>query len=301
MRRLFVSTTLIAIIFAGSAAGQNCSFSPAPPSVNFGNYSVFAGSGSQTTSPTFNVDCSSNNVPISITLSRGINSASFNPRTLNNGSGATLNYNLYVDAANSQIWGDGTGGSVAQNFTTGSSHQALSPPLTIYGTLSVGSDVAAGTYSDTITATLFWPGKSTTATFTVTATVLAECTVSAFAINFGTYEPVVANAATPLDSTATINVFCTKGTTGTVTLDNGSNFLSPNRRMTPGGGVFMNYQVYKDSGRTTIWDNSNINSGTSGSKNIALGGGFIAYGRIPAGQDVKAGSYSDTMQSVVNY
>jgi len=171
--------------------------------------------------------------------------------------------------------------------------------------VALGADMAAGSFSDTITATLAWIRGSnpttTTVTFDVTANVLSECTVSAFAMNFGTYEPVVANAATPLDSTSTINVYCTKGTSGNVTLDNGSNFSGGARRMKSAGGVFLTYEVYKDPARSTIWNAVNINSATSTSKNTALGGGFIAYGRIPSAQDVPATSYSDTLQSVVNY
>ncbi len=105
---VFASLTFIAV----TAAAQNCTFSPAPAAVNFGNYSVFAGGAPQTATTTFDVNCDNNGVRITVRLSRGINSASFNPRTMKNGAGAALNYNLYVDAANSQIWGDGTGGSV---------------------------------------------------------------------------------------------------------------------------------------------------------------------------------------------
>ncbi len=63
----------------------------------------------------------------------------------------------------------------------------------------------------------------------------------------------------------------------------------------------MTYEVYRDAPRTTVWNGVNVNSATSTSKNTALGGGFIAYGRIPAAQDIPAGSYNDTLQSVVNY
>ncbi len=303
MKHVVVFTLIL--ITAGVAFGQNCNFNPAPTAVNFGNYSVFASGSPQTATTSFNVQCSSNGVTVTVSFSRGINSASFNPRTMQNASAATLNYNIYTDAANTTIWGDGSGGTVSQTYTMGPSQSTLPAAVPIYGTVALGADMAAGSFSDTITATLSWIRGSnpatTTVTFNVTATVLSECTVSAFAMNFGTYEPVVANAATPLDSTATINVYCTKGTAGNVTLDNGSNFSGGNRRMKSAGGVFLSYEIYKDSSRSTVWNAVNINSGTSTSKNTALGGGFIAYGRIPSAQDVPATSYSDTLQSVVNY
>src|SRR5580765_1421881 len=107
-------------------------------------------------------------------------------------------------------------------------------------------------------------------------------------MSFGTYDPF---SGTPLDSRAIVNVYCTKGTRGDVSLDNGTNFSGGTRRMKNAGGVFMNYDIYKDAGYATVWNAANINSATSTSRTLALGGGFIAYGRIPAGQDLPAGSY----------
>ena len=303
MKRALLFATLMLIAVA--AAGQTCSFFPAPGAANFGNYSVFAGGGPLTTTPTFNVRCTANNMTVYVLMSRGTNSASFNPRTmLHAASGNRLNYNIYLDAANTQIWGDNSGGTSYKTINLPTANTALATPVPIYASAPRGADVVAGTYNDSITVTMWWNNGSwqnTTATLNVSTTVLSECTVSAFAINFGAYEPVVVNAAAPLDSTATINVFCTKNTSGSATLDNGSNFSAPNRRMKTGGGAFMTYNVYKDAARATVWDAVNINSATSTSKLTALGGGFVAYGRIAAGQDIGAGAYTDTLQSVVNY
>src|SRR6187401_3497739 len=62
-----------------------------------------------------------------------------------------------------------------------------------------------------------------TSSFTVSATVSANCTISAGALAFGSYDPVSANASTDLDQTSTVTVACTKGSTGVVSLDNGVN------------------------------------------------------------------------------
>ena len=72
-------------------------------------------------------------------------------------SGAnTLNYNLFYDAAYTQIRGDGTGGS-----QTGGATLNLTPATptltamgTIYGRIPAGQDVAAGSYADTIVVTI---------------------------------------------------------------------------------------------------------------------------------------------------
>jgi spore coat protein U domain-containing protein, fimbrial subunit CupE1/2/3/6 len=302
-KSILLATLMLAAV--SSAFGQNCSFNPAPATAAFGNYSVFPSGPPQTTTISWNVQCSSNGVQVTVSFSRGINSASFNPRTMMNAGGTTLNYNLYTDAANTQIWGDGTGGTVSQTYTMGASQSTLPASVPIYASLPLGQNVGSGAYTDTITATLSWIRGSnpatTTVTFNVTATVVGDCTVSAFAINFGTYEPVVTNSTVPLDSTTTINVYCTAGTSGTVSLDNGSNFSGGARRMQSAAGAFMTYEIYKDAGHSTVWNAVGVNSATSTNKTIPLGGGFIAYGRIPAGQDLAAGAYNDTLQAIVTY
>jgi len=302
-KTILLATFLLAAV--SSAFGQNCNFNPTPATAAFGTYSVFPSGTPQTSTPTFNVQCSSNGVQVTVSLSRGINSASFNPRTMKNVGGTLMNYNLYVDAANTQIWGDGTGGSVSQTYSMGASQSTLPAAVPIYAALPLGQDVGTGAYTDTITATLSWirgsNPTSTTVTFDVTASVVGDCTISAFAINFGTYEPVVTHNTVPLDSTTTINVYCTKGTAGSVALDNGVNFSGGNRRMKSAAGALMIFEIYKDAGYSTVWNAVGVNSATSTNKTIPIGGGFIAYGRIAAGQDLAAGAYSDTLQAVVTY
>ena len=68
-------------------------------------------------------------------------------------SGAnTLTYNLYLNAAETQIWGDGTGGSVIDNATI----TALLGTVTVtaYGLMPAAQDVSPGAYADTITVTV---------------------------------------------------------------------------------------------------------------------------------------------------
>jgi spore coat protein U-like protein len=72
-------------------------------------------------------------------------------------SGAnTLNYNLFYDAAYTQIRGDGTGGSqtggATLNLTSAAPTQTANG--TIYGRIPAGQDVAAGSYADTIVVTI---------------------------------------------------------------------------------------------------------------------------------------------------
>jgi spore coat protein U-like protein len=82
-------------------------------------------------------------------------SGNYVTRTMPSGANK-LNYNLYFDAAYTQVRGDGTGGS-----QTGGASLALTPGAptqtasgTIYGRIPAGQDVAAGNYADTIVVTI---------------------------------------------------------------------------------------------------------------------------------------------------
>ncbi len=90
---------------------------------------------------------------------------------------------------------------------------------------------------------------------------------------------------------------CTKGSTGVVSLDNGLNFSGGARRMKTGTN-FLTYEMYNDSGRTTVWNASNTVSYTAASKAST---GLTLYGRVAAGQDVPVGSYSDTVIATITF
>ena len=65
---------------------------------------------------------------------------------------------------------------------------------------------------------------SSTGTLSVTATVAKNCTVSASTLAFGSYDPIGANASSPLDGTSTATFTCTKNSTGvTVSANTGTN------------------------------------------------------------------------------
>ena len=165
------------------------------------------------------------------------------------------------------------------------------------GRLMAGAGVAAlvagfvGLAQSTVEA------GSATSGFTVSATVSANCTISSGALAFGAYDPVVANASTNLDQTSTITVACTKGSTSTVSLDNGSNASGSTRRM-KSGTVYLTYEMYNDSARSVVWNSTNTVSYTAASKAAT---GLTLYGRVAAGQDVPSGSYTDSVVATINF
>ena len=150
--RSFVFAFIVAAggsLVMAAPAGAACTISATP--VTFGSYNVFA------TTPldaagqvTFR--CVGPPVPrVRITLGAG-GAPSFSPRRLQLG-GQTLSYNLYLDGARTVIWGDGTGGT--QFFLLANPQNGQSVAVPVYGRVPAGQDVSAGSYTNTVTVTIF--------------------------------------------------------------------------------------------------------------------------------------------------
>jgi spore coat protein U-like protein len=118
-------------------------------SVAFGNYNVFTTTPYDSTG-TITYRCNAATINISITLSDG-SSTTFSPRTLRKG-GEVLSYNLYQNAARTQIWGNGTGGTSV--YTQSNPPNNKNVNVTVYGRIPALQDVSAGSYSDTVSAVI---------------------------------------------------------------------------------------------------------------------------------------------------
>jgi spore coat protein U-like protein len=80
----------------------------------------------------------------------------------------------------------------------------------------------------------------------------------------------------------------------------GSSLEEPLRRLQNGASAnYLNYNLYQNSGKTTIWGNSTSTgvtvTGTGTEESTSV------YGEIPAGQSVPAGSYTDNVIATVTY
>lgn len=140
---------------------------------------------------------------------------------------------------------------------------------------------------------LAWAGTASDS-FNVTATVVTNCQIQTpNTLAFGNYDPL---SATPTDGSTTFQVRCTKGTSAWVGLNDGLN----GTRFMASGTNLLDYELYQDSARTTVWGNT---SATGVAYNATNNGWFTltVYGRIPAGQDVPAGSYLDTVTATINF
>lgn len=136
---------------------------------------------------------------------------------------------------------------------------------------------------------------SITQNMTVTANVNASCKFPSAAntLAFGAYDPISANASAPLDSAANFDVKCNKGTNVVLKLGLGSNASGQQRRLKLDASNLLNYDLYSDATRSTIWnDTTSVVSYTAASSNTET---KTVYGRIPGGQDAGTGSYTDTV------
>jgi len=140
---------------------------------------------------------------------------------------------------------------------------------------------------------------TTTGNLSVSATVSNNCQITNTpAIAFGNYNPL---SVTPVDATGTISLACTKGAVAVITLDTGansSNATGMTRAMKDAATDYLSYELYSDSNRTSVWKPAGVTEPAAPSKAAV---NYTVYGRIPAGQDQPANSYSDTVVITVSF
>ena len=149
---LAIAGLILAVLLPAAradAAAGSCAFN-STVGVNFGAYDVFNPVPTDSTG-SLTYTCIGLVGPITIELNKG-GAPSYHPLLMQKSSGETLSYNLYLDAARVSIWGNGNGGT--------SRYGPVTPPLgspvtvTIYGRIPARQNVSAGSYRDTIRATI---------------------------------------------------------------------------------------------------------------------------------------------------
>ena len=137
-----------------------------------------------------------------------------------------------------------------------------------------------------------------TTTLAVQVTITATCTInSASALNFGTQGILAANA----DQTSTIQVTCTNSTPYNIGLNagTGTGATVATRKLTNGAAT-VNYTLYSNSGRTTVWGNT-VGTDTVAGTGNGSAQSYTVYGRIPAQTTPAPGTYTDTITVTVSY
>jgi spore coat protein U-like protein len=136
---------------------------------------------------------------------------------------------------------------------------------------------------------LFWCGRAEA----------AHCTISTTSVNFGSYDVF---AGSPTDTTGTVSLTCTGNADVTITLSKGASSTYNSRKLS-GGSDTLNYNLYRDAARTTIWGDGTGSTATYTQTGVPnnTAQNLTIYARIPAAQDVSAGIYTDSVTVTLDF
>ncbi|MFC0444233.1 spore coat U domain-containing protein [Pseudidiomarina halophila] len=124
---------------------------------------------------------------------------------------------------------------------------------------------------------------------------LANCLVSAQGVSFGSYDSL---SGAPSESTGVVEVSCDAQTSYTLSLSPGAGVYTE-RKMLNGEDALI-YNLYSDPSYSFIWgDGSGVTTTVSGA--TATTQLHDIYGRMPAGQDVAVGTYTDVIIVTVQF
>lgn len=140
---------------------------------------------------------------------------------------------------------------------------------------------------------------TTTATMPVTITLVKACGVSATTLNFGSSVGLLSAA---VNQNTTLSVTCTKSAADNIGLyagQNGGGNLNA-RAMKSGASDTVGYQLYSDSGNTTVWGNT-IGTNTVAGTGTGNSQSLTVYGNMPAQATPPAATYNDTITVTVTY
>ena len=211
-------------------------------------------------------------------------------------TGDVIQYTLYADNTTSHPITRGQPYDFARNGildALGILGNVVPATIPVYVRTLTGSNVAAGTYSETFTVFWNWDycygigigglclGRQTTSgttSMTVTLTVTADCQITTPTINFGT-APVVSGFSTVSQS---VSLSCTKGSAYTVGLNDGLYVSGGRRRMKSPANNYLAYDIFKGAG-------------------VVRWGALTSARRSSSDADINPGNGTGTGSQVFNY
>lgn len=131
----------------------------------------------------------------------------------------------------------------------------------------------------------------------------AACVVTAPTLSFGPYDGL---SGAPATTSATAVVTCNEAPPPTVTMELGPSAVSggffPRQMRQDGGSDRLSYNFYTTAGAGAVWGDGTGGTVTQSAR-VNRGKPWVVtiYGFVPAGQDVSAGSYSDTLTVTINF
>jgi spore coat protein U-like protein len=299
-------------------AHTNCTFTIT--NVDFGNIDLSANTTFDTTA-TLTANCSGGNQGDLMRICPNLNAGgggttTGDPRFMKSGAN-TLNFNLYQNSSRTTVWGSylwafpsftsptidltlGPGGNASTTATIYarvSAGQQTLPPGTYTSSFNGGGNVQIAYDTTTDNCTKIGNKNATNANFTVSATYLATCMVSATSLNFGSTGSLSSN----IDATNTVTATCSSTTAYNIGLSagNGTGATVATRKMTSGANT-VSYSLYTSAARSVVWGNT-VGTDTVSGSGSGLGQSYTVYGRVPSQTVPPPATYSDTIVVTVTY
>lgn len=320
---------LLAVLGAQPAQAQSCSTTAF--GINFGAVSRTANTDADAMPlpVTCQSDTNTTYFTVCLFIPPGGQSQGVDPRRMiNHSTGSYVNYQLYSDAARTQIIGAppaGAGYTVyAHSFQVAGGWRQSLQHLPVYGRVPPvpASVPAGGSYQEQINGIRLnyaysYTGPPSAATCATAPhahigvgftgayinSVPSACSIGisqASDLNFGE----TSSLGTAINGQATITLDCPSGTNWKLGLNNGMHAASGQRRMAGPAGNHVEYELYQDAARSQRWGNDR-----AGGTDVVSGSGSVqsnptmlqVYGRVPAQAPAAAGSYSDTITVTLEY
>ncbi|HEY6814344.1 MAG TPA: spore coat protein U domain-containing protein [Croceibacterium sp.] len=219
---------------------------------------------------------------------------------MQNGTGGLLNYSVYRDAGMTDVWTTtkpivkqvtiAAGQTLTGNFPYFARIATASPPTGSYTgflfntVLGIATSLSSTTCVLNLTTSFTF--NSQDVTVNVTASVVPTCTLGTIgAIDFGTRSTIPAN----VDATGAVQFSCPSGLAWTLKIGGGQNAASGERRMRSGTNSYVQYRLYRETGRTTLLaiDGTFTGTGTGATQTTSI------YGRLAPQSPPVVGTYQD--------
>ena len=312
--------------YAGSARANTCALSAGTTAtLDFGTVNPLL-PGDTVADGTVAVTCNFSLLAIGarlcFSLGVGNTSPSIAARALGAGTNR-MNYNLYTDAARTQIWGAATvspptsqtltgpllgGGNVSTTFrfygklpggqstvpTVGNANTVYSETYATTGRL----DVLFGLLSGLSNCPLAAPTQRITIPLVVRTTVQKNCTINATDMAF----PPRGVLSAAVTANSQITVRCSNANAFSLALNGGSvagNVLARKMKHTTAADT-VSYQLYQDAAYGTVWGDA-----SGGAPRAGVGTGanqtFTVYGRVPAQTTPRPGTYRDVVTATITF
>lgn len=293
--------------------------------LDFGTVST---AGNSSSSATLTISCQGfPGVPVQVTVcifvDEGLPSG-MAPRRMGNDAGAFMAYDIYSNAARTQLIGPfGRGYDIFYSFLSVPITGSTQINLTAYGRVPPGQNLpTAYRYENVLSpgllryvfaaplggassgencrdgvAPVFGSAGQSTFTFgRVQARATDSCVINlASDLDFGT----AVQLDGPRDASSLIQLRCATDTAWSVTLSKGLNASANGQRRMVSNGNFLPYALYKDPALQLGWGDTQLTgvSDTGENEDVSL----TVYGRVFPQPAAVPGSYSDTITVTMTY